>query len=245
MSVEGAFIVTARSRGSSTPSRWGTGCSTTSTWTTGAGPVASMHLWRAGADEALYVPLLDAASRSLKESEAAALIEFAGLPRPELNVDLELPGRTVIGDLVYRELGVLLKMRNSITRRTEGNTRPTSTATRLFVTRGTGISSSRRRPWPSPSAWCGRCTRNWSRLGTTGRRPFQGQLAGPLHADVADRGSNRSGCRRGLTSELAVHQCWFWCRKPTAVHRSPAAPRAGGASGLVSGSRTNGSAPPP
>ena len=72
--------------------------------------IASAHLWRAGAYEALFVSTyVDAASRSLKESEAAALIEFAGLPRPELNIDLELPGRTVIGDLVYRELGVFVE----------------------------------------------------------------------------------------------------------------------------------------
>ena len=72
--------------------------------------IASMHLWRAGAYEALYISnFLDADARSLKESEAAALIEFAGLPRPQLNIDLGLPGRTVIGDLVFRELGVLLE----------------------------------------------------------------------------------------------------------------------------------------
>jgi hypothetical protein len=72
--------------------------------------LASSHLWRAGAYEALYVSNhLDAAARSLKESEVAALIEFAGLPRPELNVDLGLPGRTAIGDLVYRALGVLVE----------------------------------------------------------------------------------------------------------------------------------------
>lgn len=72
--------------------------------------IASAHLWRAGAYEALFVAnYLDADARSLKESEVAALIEFAGLPRPELNVDLELPGRTAIGDLVYRQLGVLVE----------------------------------------------------------------------------------------------------------------------------------------
>lgn len=46
--------------------------------------------WRDGAVEALWVlPHLDEASRSLKETETRALLVFAGLPRPEVNIVVE------------------------------------------------------------------------------------------------------------------------------------------------------------
>lgn len=66
--------------------------------------LADAHHWRAGALETLYVVdhLYDDAW-SLKESETAAVLTFAGLPAPELNVRLDVPGRTVIGDLLYRD----------------------------------------------------------------------------------------------------------------------------------------------
>lgn len=61
--------------------------------------------WRDGAEEALWVlPVLDADSRSLKESEVRALLEFAGLPRPSSNRRLPVAEDLVlIGDLVYRQ----------------------------------------------------------------------------------------------------------------------------------------------
>lgn len=70
--------------------------------------LASENLWRAGADEALWVLAhLDGDSRSLKESEMRAVLEFAGLEVPEVNTGASGPddaGR--IGDLVYRRWGL-------------------------------------------------------------------------------------------------------------------------------------------
>lgn len=72
--------------------------------------VAGAHLWRAGANEALFIAnFLTDRSRSLKESETAACLTFAGLPRPEFNVTLDIPGREVIGDLVYRSRRVVVE----------------------------------------------------------------------------------------------------------------------------------------
>jgi hypothetical protein len=60
--------------------------------------------WRDGAQEAMWIlPHLDPRSRSLKESETRAILEFAGLPRPESNVELGLAeDLRAVGDLVYR-----------------------------------------------------------------------------------------------------------------------------------------------
>jgi hypothetical protein len=72
--------------------------------------IAGSHLWRAGAYEALFVANhLTTESRSLRESETAACLEFAGLPRPEFNVELEIAEREVIGDLVYRALMLVIE----------------------------------------------------------------------------------------------------------------------------------------
>ncbi len=67
--------------------------------------------WRAGADQARYVvDHLEPRSRSIKESEARALLVFSGLPRPLSNAELLLDGGLVVaGDLVYRELGLLIE----------------------------------------------------------------------------------------------------------------------------------------
>jgi hypothetical protein len=61
-------------------------------------------LWRDGADEAVWILYhLDARSRSLKESELRAILEFAGLPRPQSNAPVDVREEVeVIGDLVYR-----------------------------------------------------------------------------------------------------------------------------------------------
>ncbi len=65
--------------------------------------LALAELWRPGSHEAIWVlPHLDARSRSLKESEARAILEFAGLPRPEVNVAVQLDGLAVVVDLLYR-----------------------------------------------------------------------------------------------------------------------------------------------
>jgi hypothetical protein len=60
--------------------------------------------WRAGAQEVMWVlPHLDPRSASLKESETRSVLEFAGLPRPESNVELGLDEHVkLFGDLVYR-----------------------------------------------------------------------------------------------------------------------------------------------
>lgn len=59
--------------------------------------------WRDGVVETLWVlPHLDAASRSLKESETRALLAFAGLPRPEANIVVErVVEAKLTADLVY------------------------------------------------------------------------------------------------------------------------------------------------
>ncbi|WP_148616196.1 hypothetical protein [Nocardioides rubriscoriae] len=59
--------------------------------------------WRDGAFEALWVSdHLDGRVRSLKESESRAVLEFAGLPRPEVNHTIPLvEAVTVIADLFY------------------------------------------------------------------------------------------------------------------------------------------------
>ena len=72
--------------------------------------VASAHLWRAGAYEALYIAnFLTTKSRSLKESETAACLTFAGLPTPEFNLTLDIAEREVIGDLVYVALRLVIE----------------------------------------------------------------------------------------------------------------------------------------
>lgn len=67
--------------------------------------------WRAGANEALWVlPHLEKRSRSLKESETRACLEYAGLPRPESNVELGLEEEIkVVGDLVYRRWNTVVE----------------------------------------------------------------------------------------------------------------------------------------
>lgn len=72
--------------------------------------VAGAHLWRAGAHEALFITnFLTTESRSLKESETAACLTFAGLPRPEFNLTLDITEREVIGDLVYVALRLVIE----------------------------------------------------------------------------------------------------------------------------------------
>ncbi len=65
--------------------------------------LALAELWRPGSHEAIWVlPHLDGHSRSQKESETRAVLEFAGLPRPEVNATVQLEGLAVIVDLLYR-----------------------------------------------------------------------------------------------------------------------------------------------
>lgn len=73
--------------------------------------LALSALWRDGAHEAVWVlDHLDGRSRSLKESETRAVLVFAGLPRPEVNVAVDVgEDVVVVGDLVYREFGVAVE----------------------------------------------------------------------------------------------------------------------------------------
>ena len=66
--------------------------------------LASGELWRPGADEALWVsPHLDGRSLSLRESETRSIINFAGLPQPEVNAAVDVgEGAHAFGDLVYK-----------------------------------------------------------------------------------------------------------------------------------------------
>ncbi len=60
--------------------------------------------WRDGAHEAIWIlPHLCGRSQSLKESETRAVLDFAGLPEPEVNGAIDVGEDVkVIGDLVYR-----------------------------------------------------------------------------------------------------------------------------------------------
>jgi hypothetical protein len=73
--------------------------------------LAASQLWRPGSHEALWVlDHLDRRCRSLKESETKAVLRFAGLPDPEVNTSVPVgTGSTVIGDLVYRDYGMLVE----------------------------------------------------------------------------------------------------------------------------------------
>ena len=67
--------------------------------------------WRDGAHEAIWVlDHLDGRARSLKESETRVVLSFAGLPTPEVNVAVDVRESVeVIGDLVYRDEGVVVE----------------------------------------------------------------------------------------------------------------------------------------
>ena len=66
--------------------------------------LALRELWRAGAHEAIWIlEHLDGRARSLPESEVRALMVFAGLARPEVNVAIDDgPDAQIICDLVFR-----------------------------------------------------------------------------------------------------------------------------------------------
>lgn len=73
--------------------------------------LALAALWRDGAHEAVWIlGHLDGRSRSLKESETRAVLVFSGLPRPGVNVAVDVGEDVeVVGDLVYREFGVAVE----------------------------------------------------------------------------------------------------------------------------------------
>ncbi len=77
--------------------------------------LALAQLWRDGAHEAIWIlEYLDADSRSLAESETRAVLNFAGLPPPEVNRLLELEdGLVVMPDLQYRSLRVVVEYEGS------------------------------------------------------------------------------------------------------------------------------------
>lgn len=61
--------------------------------------------WRAGAPEALWMlPLLDPAARSVPESQVRVYLQVAGLPRPEINVEVDVAGRRLLPDWWWRHL---------------------------------------------------------------------------------------------------------------------------------------------
>lgn len=67
--------------------------------------------WRDGVHEVLWVlPHLDPDSRSLMETETRALLVFAGLPRPEVNIVVErVVEAKLTADLVYPEFDTVLE----------------------------------------------------------------------------------------------------------------------------------------
>ncbi len=69
------------------------------------------QLWRAGAGEAVWVlPQLCGRSRSIRESETRAVLEFAGLPPTAVNEELVLSdGLVLTPDLLYRPTGLVVE----------------------------------------------------------------------------------------------------------------------------------------
>lgn len=76
-----------------------------------AAETGARDMWRPGARQVRRVlPYLDAASRSLKESEVRALLVFAGLPTPQVNVPLVVAGeRLGIVDLLIPSVMLVLE----------------------------------------------------------------------------------------------------------------------------------------
>jgi hypothetical protein len=73
---------------------------------------AAQQPWRPGAAEVhALLPLLDARSRSMPESEVRVCLEVAGLPRPEVNVDVHDEAGTFLAcsDLAYLAWRLLLE----------------------------------------------------------------------------------------------------------------------------------------
>lgn len=73
---------------------------------------AELQPWRSGVAELERVlPLLDPRARSLPESEVRVCLQAAGLPRPEVNVDLHDDSGVFLGcgDLVYRPWKLLVE----------------------------------------------------------------------------------------------------------------------------------------
>lgn len=73
--------------------------------------LARRDRWRPGAAQVRRIlPHLNAASRSMKESEMRALVVFAGLPTPECNIDLIINGRWLgCVDLLLRQWLLVLE----------------------------------------------------------------------------------------------------------------------------------------
>ncbi|KAA1425362.1 hypothetical protein FE697_005790 [Mumia zhuanghuii] len=67
------------------------------------GQILVEQSWRPGASQCeIVLPLLDARSRSPKESEVRAILSVVGLPLPDVNVDLVVKGRWLgCVDLLY------------------------------------------------------------------------------------------------------------------------------------------------
>lgn len=76
-----------------------------------AAETGARDMWRPGARQVRRVlPHLDSGSRSLKESEVRALLSFAGLPEPEVNVPLVVAGeRLGIVDLLIPSVTLVLE----------------------------------------------------------------------------------------------------------------------------------------
>jgi hypothetical protein len=101
--------------------------------------LALSALWRDGAHEALWVlEHLDHRSRSLKESETRAVLSFAGLPDPEVNVAIDVGEDVeVIGDLVYRDHRLVVEYEGA--RHQEDRTRYVADLGRYELMRAAGI----------------------------------------------------------------------------------------------------------
>jgi hypothetical protein len=84
--------------------------------------LALSSLWRPGAHEAIWIlDHLDDGCRSLKESETKAVLEFAGLERPGVNMPVDVGEDVlVIGDLFYQRWGLVVEYEGSHHQRDRG-----------------------------------------------------------------------------------------------------------------------------
>jgi len=75
------------------------------------GELSRLQPWRPGARQVRRVlPLLDAGAMSVRESMVRVRMEFAGLPRPEVNVPVVMDGELIgVGDLLVRCVMLVLE----------------------------------------------------------------------------------------------------------------------------------------
>jgi hypothetical protein len=155
--------------------------------------LALSALWRDGADEAIWVlDHLDRRSRSLKESETRAVLNFAGLPAPGVNVPIDVGEDVeVVGDLVYRGYGLAVEYEGA--HHQEDRRQYNSDLDRYALMRGAGVPYVQvtKEKLDRPKTLVGEVYRSLLSCGYTGPPPTFGerwrQLFAPLSAAAGPR----------------------------------------------------------